>query len=254
MSAVYWILQHVSDVSPSDDWLSASEREFLAGLRAAKRRREWRLGRWTAKRALARAGVAGVAESDLGGWARMSILTTEAGVPHALVGETEARWALSLSHSDEYGLCAVAERPVLVGCDIERIGRRGEEFAVDWFTDDERAFVGSIRAAEKRSQMVMLVWSAKESALKALGVGLRLSTQEVQVEPVRGQVRSPSSELDLRRPTPDAGREMTATGDRWSPLLVRAPGRLLHGWWWTDGNRVMTIVAEPAPASPLSLW
>jgi 4'-phosphopantetheinyl transferase len=263
MAAVYWALQHVSDVPPSDDWLSASEREVLARLWAPKRRRDWRLGRWTAKRVLVRAGLAGMTGLDPRGWTRISILATEAGVPRARVDETDADWVVSLSHSGEYGLCAVAERPGLVGCDIETIGRRGEEFVINWFTDAERAFVESIPAAEERSQMVMLVWSAKESALKALGVGLRLDTRQVRVELIDNH--------EHRWPTSDARSESAAWSERdsgwsgvgvpfspgavadWSPLLVRAPDRPLHGWWRADGERVMTIVAEPAPAAPLSL-
>ena len=34
-------------------WLSAAEIDQMTGLRFPKRRREWRLGRWTAKHAVA---------------------------------------------------------------------------------------------------------------------------------------------------------------------------------------------------------
>ena len=46
---VYWLEQVEGDVPPNDDWLSASEAACLARLRFAKRRADWRLGRWTAK-------------------------------------------------------------------------------------------------------------------------------------------------------------------------------------------------------------
>lgn len=237
MTAVYWVLQHGSDVPASDEWLSASEREVLARLWAPRRVRDWRLGRWTAKRALVRAGGAGLSESDTAAWACISIRTRETGLPYAVVGESEMEWVISLSHSGDCGLGAVVQRPAVVGCDIETVGRRGEEFVVDWFTAAERALVESIDAAEQRSRLVTLVWSAKESALKALGVGLRLDTREVEVE-----VGGPSSSKGEHRTTVE-----------WSRLAVRAPGRSLHGWWRTQEDRVMTVVASPAPATPVDL-
>ena len=228
MIAVSWLLQHVADVPSSDEWLSASERETLARLWAPKRIRDWRLGRWTAKRALARMGDAGVSESDRFGWARISIRATESGAPYAVIDEREAAWMISLSHSGEHGLCAVASRPAVVGCDVETVVRRGEEFVVDWFTEAERAWIERCASGE-RSRLVALVWSAKESALKALGVGLRLDTREVQVE-LTG----------ARCPT-------------WSSLVVCGPDGPLHGWWRADDDRVVTVVATPEPALPVEL-
>jgi 4'-phosphopantetheinyl transferase len=50
---VYWLDQTQADVPAGDEWLCAREAACLARLRFAKRRADWRLGRWTAKRALA---------------------------------------------------------------------------------------------------------------------------------------------------------------------------------------------------------
>jgi len=50
---VYWLEQTEADVPPENDWLGASEVARLNSMRFAKRRTDWRLGRWTAKRALA---------------------------------------------------------------------------------------------------------------------------------------------------------------------------------------------------------
>jgi 4'-phosphopantetheinyl transferase len=234
MIPVSWLLQHLSDVPDADQWLSPSEREVLARFWAPKRRRDWRLGRWTAKRALARMGVANVVEADPTSWTRMSVRATQAGGPCALLDETGLDWFVSLSHSGEYGFCAVARRPAVVGCDIETVGRRGEEFVVDWFTEAERGMVRAAATDDERSRAITLVWSAKESALKALGVGLRLDTRQVEVE------------------LTDAGHR-PAMEAAWSPMLVHAPDRLLHGWWQAGDDRVMTIVADPAPAIPARL-
>ena len=50
---VYWLEQSELDVPTADDWLSSNEVVRLNGMRVAKRRADWRLGRWTAKCALA---------------------------------------------------------------------------------------------------------------------------------------------------------------------------------------------------------
>jgi hypothetical protein len=76
----------------------------------------------------------------------------------------------------------------------------------------------------------MLVWSAKESALKALGVGLRLDTREIEVELPGGD-----------------------SSNGWHPLVVRCPEQVLRGWWRPDADRVITIVADPPPGPPVQL-
>ena len=53
MTAPGWLTTSAPEVPPGDAWLSARERAVLAGLRLAKRRDDWRLGRWTAKTAVA---------------------------------------------------------------------------------------------------------------------------------------------------------------------------------------------------------
>ena len=53
MMDVYWLEQTEAEVPSESDWLSASEATRLDGMRFAKRHADWRLGRWTGKRALA---------------------------------------------------------------------------------------------------------------------------------------------------------------------------------------------------------
>ena len=53
MTAPGWLTSSAAEVSPGDAWLSTRERAVLAGLRLAKRRDDWRLGRWTSKAAVA---------------------------------------------------------------------------------------------------------------------------------------------------------------------------------------------------------
>ena len=57
MTDVHWLVQAEGAVPAGDHWLQGTERHQLAGLRVVKRRRDWRLGRWAAKRALAAYGA-----------------------------------------------------------------------------------------------------------------------------------------------------------------------------------------------------
>jgi hypothetical protein len=76
-----------------------------------------------------------------------------------------------------------------------------------------------------------VLWSAKESALKALGEGLRLDTRSVSVR--LGEYRR---------------------GDGWRPLQVDGDGGgTFHGWWSMAGDLVRTIVSSPAPGLPVRL-
>ena len=113
---------------------------------------------------------------------------------------------------------------------VETVGRRGEEFVVDWFTDAERALVDSMREVEDRSRLVTTVWSAKESALKALGVGLRMDTRDVNVELLTDRPQTP----DVGLQAPDAGQRTPDSGlrarEEWSPLMVTCSRGSFHGW------------------------
>jgi 4'-phosphopantetheinyl transferase len=227
---IYWLLQQAADVPEHDGWLSPFELSVLGKLWAPKRRRDWRLGRWTAKCALVRAGALGKADADLCEWTRLSIRADEAGVPRLFLDDVEGEWETSISHSGELGMAAVARRTAAVGCDIETIGRRGEEFVIDWFTDSERQVVSSVDA-DARSRVVTAIWSAKESALKALGVGLRLDTRQVEV-------RIATADLSL---------------DIWRPVDVAAPGRVLHGWFRIERDVAMSLLSDAAPDPPVAL-
>jgi 4'-phosphopantetheinyl transferase len=78
------------------------------------------------------------------------------------------------------------------------------------------------------------MWSAKESALKALRSGLRADTRSVVVE-VPGSIES--------------GR----AGKGWQPLSVTesATRQQFTGWWRSVGRLVLTAVADKRFGPPL---
>jgi 4'-phosphopantetheinyl transferase len=225
---VYWLEQTEADVPAENDWLGARELACLDGLRFAKRRADWRLGRWTAKSALAVwLGVPPHAQV----LAKIEIRPAPSGAPEVFVANKPADLTVSLSHRSSRGMCAIAPSRVDLGCDLELIEPRSDAFVSDYFTTEEQKLVARAPAMD-RSRLVALLWSAKESALKALQRGLRLDTRTVIVTP---DVTS----FDL---------------NGWRALKVHhTDGRVFHGWWQHTDNILRTLVADPTPDVPIPL-
>jgi 4'-phosphopantetheinyl transferase len=224
---VYWLEQTRADVPPDNEWLSPAEADRLSRMMVPKRRDDWRLGRWTAKRAIAdRLEIS----ADQRVLAEIEVRPAESGAPEVYIAGRAADTTISLSHRDGVGLCAVGPVGVMLGCDLELIEPHSEAFIRDYFSDEEQAVVRKAAASE-RFQLLALLWSAKESALKALHAGLRLSTRSVSVEGIRSH-----------------------SLNDWSPLQVHhLDGRVFAGWWRSSDRMVRTLVAEPPPDVPISV-
>jgi len=224
---VYWLEQVEGDVPPNDDWLSASEAAFLAGLRFAKRRADWRLGRWTAKCAVSK--YLSLQRPP----ASVEIRAAPSGVPEVYLDSQAAKVTISLSHRAGRAVCAVARCGAALGCDLELVEPRSSAFAADYFTTGEQLLAAKA-APDCRDELLTLLWSGKESALKALGEGLRLDTRCVTVSLV--------------------GAEDMPDLDAWRPLQAACEsGRIFDGWWRRTGDMVRTMVAAPAPDRPIGL-
>lgn len=222
---VYWLEQTIADVPEDTDWLSENETASLHGLRFPKRSDEWRLGRWTAKRALS---IFLNVPADPLVFRRIDIRPAPSGTPEAFFDKQPAAATISLSHRGGLAACAVAVPGAEMGCDVEMAEPRSKAFVADYFTVEEQALIARASAAD-RDRLVALLWSAKESALKALGEGLRLDTRSVAVD------LQPHSSAVV-----------------WQPLRAEYDGRVFDGWWRQTDNLVRTMVAAPAPAPPLT--
>jgi 4'-phosphopantetheinyl transferase len=224
MSSPGWLIRSSAELPESDEWLGPSERETLAGLRFAKRRGDWRLGRFAAKAALA-------------AWLDVSPDRVEAvacadGAPEARLDGSPAPAALSLSHRAGRALVVVGEPGGALGCDLELVERRSPAFIEDWLAPDERTLVAGA-GPESRDLAANLVWTAKEAAAKVRRAGLRLD------------LRDAMTELPEVAPTGGAWRELAI---RWTDR-----GSRTRGWWRTEPGWVMAVTGDPAPDLPLPL-
>jgi len=177
MRAGWLLLGPASEPPPPERWLAAAERERLEELRFPPRRADWLRGRWAAKLALAAWHGAAPADDEL---RRFTVLADPRGVPIVRRDGIVLSGSLSISHRAGYALAAVAETEIL-GCDLELVEPRSPAFVADYFTARERSLVDNSPATE-RDLLANLIWSCKESALKALADGLRRDTREVEIE------------------------------------------------------------------------
>lgn len=229
----YWLEQSEADLPAHDDWLSSDEAVQMGRMRFAKRRADWRLGRWTAKRAAA-------AYLNLPGdphaLREIEVRPAPSGAPELFLANRPAPVSISISHRAGIAVCAIAMRGVQLGCDLELIEPRDASFVADYFTSEEQDFIS--HAPEKdRPWLITLLWSAKESTLKALGEGLRLDTRRLTVT--------------FDAPTEQAS---AAGGLNWHPLQVcYEKGEIFHGWWHSAGQLMRTLVGAPSPPQPLLL-
>ena len=245
MMDVFWLEQTEADLPPENDWLSASEMLRLDGMRFAKRHADWRLGRWTAKRALA---AYLNLPSHPRGLMDIEIRPALSGAPEVFIANQPAELAISLSHRAGVAACAVTLPRSELGCDLEIVEPRSDAFIADYFVTEEHELIERTSVAE-RSLLVALLWSGKESALKALRAGLRLDTRSVIVRPVLRQSDGNGCAQDSALDVPASSGPKS-----WQTLqVVYEGGQIFHGWWQNTGDLLRTMVASPRPTAPIFL-
>lgn len=218
-SQAYWLEQTEADVPTLNEWLSVGERERLAGMYFPKRSTEWRLGRWTAKLALA--WWLNLPE-DVRSLQDVEIRSAPSGAPEVYLFKQRVAVSLSLSHRAGKALCLLASSRASLGCDLELVEARDDSFVADFFTTNEQKLMEEA-PADERAILATLLWSAKESALKALHLGLRVDTNSVEVS--------------LAKASYLIGEHA------WSPLVLRCTDdRVLRGWWRCSSGMVRTLV------------
>jgi 4'-phosphopantetheinyl transferase len=227
---VYWLEQIQADLPTDLDWLSKRETDRFNEFHFAKRRADWLLGRWTGKLAVAAHLGLSPALTTL---RDIEIVAAPCGAPEVFFARKLLDFAISLSHSSDMAACALTSSGRALGCDLEQVEPRSDAFISDYFTADEQALVRS-GAADRRWRLASLLWSAKESALKALRAGLRLDTRCMRVTLERHGAQGAEGSRD------------------WLPLRVRyTGGQVFHGWWRESEKFVQTLVADPAPNVPI---
>jgi 4'-phosphopantetheinyl transferase len=225
-SDLYWLTERAGNEPRGSDWLGGRELEKLEQLRFTKRRADWRLGRWTAKRAV----CAYLSQSGPVEPSGVEIIAAADGAPQLYIGGAASPWTISISHSHGTGFCVVSPDGLAVGCDVESIEPRSGVFAADYFTSSENHLIERARG-DDRVLLTTLVWSAKESALKALRTGLDRDTRSVEVREVGG---------------------VADGSDGWNRMIVDCDGgeNQFFGWWREEGKLLFTIASGALTCAP----
>ena len=223
---VRWLAQRLGVVPKHNDWLAPAELEVLESKKIVKRRADWRLGRWTAKRALLTHLRDNVTIPH--DYNEVEIRAAADGAPEVFIRNRLAPVTISISHSHGVALCAFAGPEAGIGCDAEYVEQRSEAFVSDYFAWPERNKVSRTPAAE-RPLVATLIWSAKESVLKAMREGLRRDPRSVIIEIAPATSPNP-----------------------WTAFLARClmTHQNFDGWWRVSGGHVYTVACRtPKPTS-----
>jgi 4'-phosphopantetheinyl transferase len=224
--ALYWLVQNSADVPDHDDWLTKDERGIMEGMRFAKRRNDWRLGRWTAKLAIRAYRI-----NDAPQLSSLEIRAAADGAPESFWNDEPANISISISHSNGRSLCAVGPRSFAIGCDLESIEPREDYLVQDYFTAEEASLCRNSPAGDN-ALTVNLIWCAKEAVLKALREGLRRDTRSIIIRP-------------------DA-RNGEGVWTQWTGNC-RETSRIFHGWWRSCDGYIHTLASDRPTRVPEQL-
>ena len=155
--------------------------------------------------------------------------------------------SISLSHRDGVAARALAQSTIPLGCDPELIETRSDAFVGDYFTEKEQALIVGRRDSE-RDRLVTTSWSAKESALKALRVGLRAGTRSVDIC-LCGQ----RSDWDEQPGKNELGLSARyCSFDEWHPFQAALEnGQVLYGWRNASTSLVKTLATIQVAKPPI---
>lgn len=223
-SRPFWLLRQVIDLPADNGWLGPAERRYLDSLAVDRRRMDWLLGRWVARQAV-------VAASAVGDARQLEIVKADDGAPEVMVSGVRAPVSLSLSHRSGHALCALSPSG-RVGCDLEVVEPRSPAFVEDYFSTSEQELIAAA-GEHGLSIAANALWSAKESVLKLLRLGLSVDSRSVEV------FGGPSAE-----PVPE--------WRRFRARSIESGGRF-SGWWCRRGDLILTVATELETGPPLQL-
>jgi 4'-phosphopantetheinyl transferase len=229
-------------------WLSPAEQQRT--FKAEKRRRDWLLGRWTAKNLVQRYLAQTTGETPA--LDEIFIGADADGAPYASCEGREASCegrlpvSLSISHSHGTAFCGLVETPLAqrcegqedrpsplaprpsLGCDLELIEPREGNFRDNFFTAEEVAAVRALREQDAAQDDILTtaIWSGKEAVLKALREGLRIDTRRI------------TCLFDAFAAPPQEWTPFTVNVD--DGLVAQFPGTW-SGWWRVADRFVLTM-------------
>ncbi len=162
-----------------DKYFSLEEQAEYSRFKVIKRQYEWISSRIISKKMIKQ-----ILKGEKLNLPDIRIKKEETGQPYIYIsGQGRLEGKFSLSHSNGYVFCGYSpSKELIFGLDLEKIEVRSLEFVQDYFTSREIERYQSLDGNDKEEYTTM-VWSAKESVLKTLGLGLSIDTRKVEIIP-----------------------------------------------------------------------
>ena len=237
---IRWLVQSVLDHAdlaaglPPPGLLTPAELDHYNGYYSPRRRRDWLLGRWTAKHLIQAhlARLVGFRPCFTG----FTIAQDPSGAPYvkglmpALTSQSDRRLpvGISISHSHCHAICAVAGGHDRVAPRLGAANQLGppqdDLLTGNFFTPDEQLAIAAATAVGA-DLLMTATRSAKESVLKATHLGLRADPHTVQciLRPHRPRMWTPY-QIEFREPPP--------------PVAGQGGHQSFGGWWRIIESRV----------------
>jgi phosphopantetheinyl transferase len=208
MKSIYW--SSLKDLAEEDlSCLGIEEQKIFSRLRFPKRKHEWWLGRVAAKKLL---GKIHPEKQTF-----VQVLNDVDGAPYFICDAGERLPGfLSITHRGVRAAAAWCEWS-LIGIDLEIVESRTAGFGEEYFTKKEVGWLSSM-PLDEHTLFTNLVWSMKESVLKAFRTGLRRDTRSIEVGPISA----------------------IEQGMEWARVDVNAPVPV-QGYWKQEGCFIMTL-------------
>jgi len=181
MNRIFWSvtaipsLLHGDEVKAVHEFLNEGEREIYWGFKTRKRQLEWLAGRVAIKSLYSRVNNLNVSSAEL-------IVEREtSGLPYLVERGERASGRISISHNAGWVAVCQSDSELRIGIDLEEIRSRDPAFLTDYFSqaEQEQIMNGGIHTLDFRTN---LIWSAKESVLKAISTGLGTDPLKVEID------------------------------------------------------------------------
>jgi phosphopantetheine--protein transferase-like protein len=231
-----------------DAELAPAEQRRARAIPHAGRRLEWIAGRLAAKELVRRH------LRDRYGLVvprgRIEIATDPGGAPVAWVparpGLAALLPAISITHACGQAIALglpAADPGVRVGVDLTGVEARPDSFAAQWLTDGEQRLLAEVPAGSERNHRLAALWSLKEAVSKALGLGLQLTSGELEIVALdaQGYAETELHGAAAERYADLGGRRLRAATQPW-PGGVLAWACLELG---DDDDRSATLAPRP---------
>ncbi|MBT3392553.1 MAG: 4'-phosphopantetheinyl transferase superfamily protein [Elusimicrobiaceae bacterium] len=180
-------ISEIYETRKPSEILCAKEQEYFASLKFDKRKKDYLVGRYTAKKLLLENFVKNAKLS----FKDISILKDEDGKPDLYINGEKSNIMLSISHSGDFASAIASTKLKFLGVDTEKIETRSESWAKQSFYNTEYP----TNPQNQTDEFFTTLWAKKEAVVKALGVGLSVDLWDIRFE--NGQLNFYNKTLEI---------------------------------------------------------